>query len=465
MARPDFQGGESRLGLWNLYGRLLNEGPYAALELRLDLLRPAPGTDEAWTSVHAKVEGGTVFAADSQNGSLTQFKLSQLYVQAGNVLLKDVVWQLGTLDSYFGDLGLYDMRPAQIFYQTVGLSGRYQGKRLELLLGFGDSGFAIRGTAYSTILTFGGTARLRLAGGHLELGAGGQLLYEPQVDGNSNAPYRTELPANASYADFYRKEILARFLEENPGQIDRFPKPSPTSNFSYKLVAYLGFGGLGRLVWNNLFANFILLHPDTSYNETSGSDSVRIYTSELTNQRYQLNIGNELQLNLIRRRLDLVWAMLFGYYTNLDNTIVASEDNRIFYSTVLRLQCYLTETLHALGETSLAQERSQNGNLWRGHYDSIFTSSNGRSNTEGLEYGDQATRNTFQLKVGLVLNPSGLGVYTRPSIRLLYGLQYSSMHDAFGNSFSQSLDQFNTFAETSDRHWHSIVALEAEAWF
>ena len=38
MARPDFQGGNGKLGHWNLYGRLLNEGPWAALELRLLLL-------------------------------------------------------------------------------------------------------------------------------------------------------------------------------------------------------------------------------------------------------------------------------------------------------------------------------------------------------------------------------------------------------------------------------------------
>jgi hypothetical protein len=144
---------------------------------------------------------------------------------------------------------------------------------------------------------------------------------------------------------------------------------------------------------------------------------------------------------------------------------VAGEDNRVFVSGVLRLQLYLTETLHVLGETSLAYEKSLNGNLWRGHYDSIFTSTKGRSDSEGLEYGDMDTRKTWQLKVGFVLNPTGLGVYTRPSIRILYGLQYSTMHDAFGNSFSQTLDQFNTFAEKSDRRWHSIVALEAEAWF
>ena len=35
MTRPDFQGGDGRLGYWNLYGRLLNEGPFVALESQL----------------------------------------------------------------------------------------------------------------------------------------------------------------------------------------------------------------------------------------------------------------------------------------------------------------------------------------------------------------------------------------------------------------------------------------------
>jgi len=39
MTRPDFQGGDGRLGYWNLYGRLLNEGPFVALETQLHLLR------------------------------------------------------------------------------------------------------------------------------------------------------------------------------------------------------------------------------------------------------------------------------------------------------------------------------------------------------------------------------------------------------------------------------------------
>ena len=50
MARPDFQGGNGRLGYWNLNGRLMNEGPYAALEMKLDLLQAPPGTTDIWAS-------------------------------------------------------------------------------------------------------------------------------------------------------------------------------------------------------------------------------------------------------------------------------------------------------------------------------------------------------------------------------------------------------------------------------
>jgi hypothetical protein len=77
MTRPDFEGGDGRLGYWNLYGRLLNEGPYAALELRQAILEPKPGSAEPWTDVHAKIEGGTVANADANNGSLAYLRLSQ----------------------------------------------------------------------------------------------------------------------------------------------------------------------------------------------------------------------------------------------------------------------------------------------------------------------------------------------------------------------------------------------------
>jgi hypothetical protein len=467
MARPDFEGGWSRLGLWNISGRLLNEGPWAALELKLDILPPEPGSDQVWTSVHAKIEGGSVHGADVHLGSLGQFRLTQLYVKAGNVLLPDVVWQLGTLHMYYGDLGLYDLRPAELFYETLGLSALWQGSFAELLVGFGDAGYPLRGLEYNTILSVGLGVKLKPVAG-LEIGLGGQVFYEPAVRGNRHGPHRTFVEGRPdivfSFEDYLRGELFENILRDNPGVIDLF-RQEPVSALSYKAVFYLGFGGWGWFRWNNLFVNFLALHPDTAYSETVGGHEFHFYTKEFTDQRYQLNAGDELQLRLVPGWLDLALAALVGYHWNQDNDVAAAEDNRLLWSVVARFQLYFTETLHWLTESSYAQEHSLNGNLWRGHHDSMFESRAGVADSRGLEFGDLEVRSTWQLKAGLVLNPTGLGIFARPSIRLLYGLQYSNMHNAFGNAFSQSLSQYNEFPETKDRHWHSVIALEAEAWF
>ena len=59
---------------------------------------------------------------------------------------------------------------------------------------------------------------------------------------------------------------------------------------------------------------------------------------------------------------------------------------------------------------------------------------------------------------------AGYGVFTRPSLRILYGLQYSTQNEAFGNSFSTSQSDDNTFG-TKEQHLHQMIGLEAEAWF
>lgn len=460
MTRPDFEGGNSKLGFWNLYGRLLNEGPYGALELKLDVLQAPSGTRQTWASVHTRLEGGSFSNTDATNGALSAFRVSQLYVKAGNVLFDRVTWQLGTLESWFGDLGLYDLRPASLFNDTVGLSARYELGPVELLMGVGDAGFAVRGPRYSTLFTTGTTLRVRL-GGHAELGLGGQLSHEPSVKGNRFAPYVTP---GLRYEDLLRGEVAKRFLEEYPNQEDLFPKPEPVSATSYKAVGYFGFGKLGPLRWSSLYASFRKLHPDGYVTEQYQGREYTIYPTALTDERTQLLVGNEMQLVLWPERLDLVWAVLYGRDLNADNTVAAGDDNRQFASTVARLQLYFTRTVHWLLESSLANEQSLNGNLYREHADSVFANTGGISDARGLELGDTDTRNTWQLKTGLVLNPTGLGIYTRPSLRLLYGLQYSNQQAAYGNGFVESLDQYNVFP-SPERHWHSVVALEAEAWF
>jgi hypothetical protein len=460
MARPDLQGGVGRLGFWNLYGRLLNEAPWAALELRLDLLQADPGTNDPWASARFRIEGGAVRTGEGTNGSLGEFRVSQLYVESGNVLLDHVTWRVGTLETYFGDLGLYDLRIAQIFRGTLGLSARIQVGPLDAVVGVGDSGFGLRGFEYSTILTAGGTVRIHDAG-HFEMGFGGELLFEPRVEGNRFAPYDTP---GVLYSDYVRGRVVEKFLEENPTGADFFPKPEPTNSLSFKAIGYLGFGNAGPIRWNSLYVNLLRKHPERTVTESVDGRDFDIYIKGLTDERYELNVGNELQVRLIPERLDLAWGTLFGRHWDGDNRILPTDDERLIASTVLRLQLYLTERVHLLFESSGAIEMSTNGNRWRNHADSVFKNVGGLPDTEGLEYGDSDRRLTWQGKGGLVLNPLGRGIYSRPSIRILYGAQYSTMNNAFGNSFVETLSQYNEF-ETAERHWHHVIAFEAEAWF
>jgi hypothetical protein len=462
MTRPDLQGGDGKLGYYNLYGRLLNEGPYAALELRMKLLEQQGASADPWTSVHFKIEGGSLQNAEPTQGGLMQMRLSQGYVLLGNVLLKDVVFQLGTLDSYFGDLGLYDSRPAQIFYDAVGLSARYQYQFLDVMIGAGDSGYGVHGFEYNTVFTTGGSAKLNLWG-HGALGAGAQMRFEPGITGNRFAPYQT---TGVTYEDYRREEVYERYVIDNPSQAasGQLPAPSAKNTYSYKLIGYLGFGNWGPLRWNSLYLNFLQKHPENSTTETYLGEEKTIYIAEMTDEQYQLNAGNELYLTLWPDWLDLVWGVLAGYYWDVDNTIAPDDAAMEFASTVGRIQFYMTPTFHLLGETSVAWEHSRNGSRYRNHQDSIFASSDGKPDARGLEFGDSDTRVTWQGKGGLVFNPFGPGVYMRPSLRILYGVQYSTQNRAYGNSFVEDLDQFNYFG-SEESHWHHVVALEAEAWF
>lgn len=460
-ARPDFgQGGSGRLGYWNLHGRLMNEGPYAAVEFKYDVLERQAHTLDPWTSLHLRIEGGAVQGAEPTNGNLAGLRMSQLYVRAGNVLLPDVTWQVGSLVYYFGDLGLYDMRPAQIFFETVGASARWERDRIDLMVGFGDSGYWLKGDRYNTVLTPGGTLRVRPID-RLEIGVGGMYRAEPMVTGNRFAPHDTP---GVSYENWVRGEVVERFLANNPNRAFEFPFPEAVSASSWKGIGYLGFGGFGPVRWNNFFVSYERLHPDGYATETYQGDAYDIYVTSLTDERTVLTLGDELQLRLWPDRLDMVLAGLYGDHTDLDNQITPTDHDRTYWSTVGRLQLYLTDTVHWLGEGSYAREISRNGNAYREHKDSIFANTAGVPDVRGLETGDTDTRHTVQGKTGFVLNPVGTGVYTRPSIRLLYGVQYSNQNNAFGNSFVDTLDQYNEFGNV-EQHLHHVVALETEAWF
>lgn len=462
MARPDIQGGNGRLGYWNLYGRLMNESAYGMLELRYDILERQPNLDSEWASLHVRIEGGGVSNADPNNGSLANYRMSQVFVKSGNVAIPNVTWQLGTLEYFYGDLGLYDVRPATVFFDTVGLSAHYQTDAVEWLVGVGDSGFKKYGFNYNALPTVGTALRLRPIPGHLEVGVGGEGMIEASIPGNVNAHYHTP---GISYEDWIRGEVAESYIQEfGPELADYFPDPEARQAIGWKGVGYVGFGGAGPLVWNNLFLSYEQLLPQKGLSETFNGVTLDYWVHDFTDERRSFNLGNEMQLRIVPRKLDAVWAVWVGNQADADNSIVPSDFDRTYASTVLRLQAYTTETVHLLVENSVAQETSKNGNAFREHADSIFLNTNGQPDTRGLEYGDTDTRNTWQGKAGVVLNPLGTGIYTRPSLRALYGVQYSNQNNAFGNSFVESLDQYNDF-DAVEQHWHHLLSLEAEVWF
>ena len=459
-ARPDFQGGSTGLGYWNLYGRLLNEGSYATIDFRKEIVERNSNGDP-WTSLHFRVEGGSIGNSDPGHGFLNNLRLSQTFVQAGNLGIPDFVLQVGTLENYFGDLGLYDFRPSTLFFETVGISGRYQTDKLELLGAVGDSGYAMRRGAYNSIFTAGGSMRYRFVP-QVEIGVGGQYRYEMGTKGNKNSPYASP---DVDYEDVLRGEVVQNFMLENPLNVNQqFPVPELRDADSYKAIAYLGFGGFGPIIWNNFYASYEKAHPSSFVTENYQGRSYNIYLTDLTDERTAFFVGNELQLRIIPNRWDVAWAMVYGDQRDGDNDIAPSDWDRSYGSTVLRSQFYLTEIFHVLLESSVAQEYSRNGNAFREHADSLFKNTNNVSDSRGFEYGDSDIRNTWQGKGGVIINPLGTGIFTRPSLRILYGAQYSSQNNAFGNYFVENIDQFNQFGNV-EQHWHHILSLETEAWF
>jgi hypothetical protein len=474
----DFQGGNGRLGLPSngcgtggpcLYGRLLNEGPDAIFMLRLQLLPIDKSGHEPWAVMYARIEGESFLGTDAGNGGLSNYAITSFGIEAGNVLLDHVTWRVGTLWYEPNTMGLYDYFVDDLFYGVIGLSGFYHSKSLDLMIGAGDQGWQLHGSNYDTVITSGGWVRGRL-GEHLELGGGGQFGYEAASQGNENGPYQTP---GVSYIDFYRQDIVQQYFAQlgAAGNVDTLlPNPDPRSSVNWKLVGYLGIEKLGPLKSNNLYFHYLRNPPQQFVTEQftppggTAPQSYTIYVHDLTDQQYELIIGDEAQVSLVPKRLDLAVGAIYGQERNNANTQVAGLDNENFESLVARFQLYMTNKVHFLFETSVAHEQSLNGNLFRDHEDSIFANDNGIPDTLGLQYGDSNVRNTWQGKTGIVLNPNGMGIFTRPSLRLLYGLQYSTAQDAFQSGFVTSASQFNQFVGP-EQHWHSVVGVEAEAWF
>jgi hypothetical protein len=468
----DFQGGNGRLGLDDygcgsggpcLYGRLLNEGPYGILLLRLNLLGD-PSSSDPWASIVSRIEGNSYLGTDSGNGGLSNYNITIIALEAGNILLNNVTWRVGVLWYEPGDLGLYDLFPDDLFYGVVGLSGFYKTKLFDLLVGLGDAGWTLHGSNYDTVFTGGAWARTRLLDDHVELGLGGQFGYEPSTPGNQNSPYQTP---GLTWQEYYLKDYVQTFftgLGTNANSGTLLPNPAARSSENWKLVGLLGFGKLGPLKWNNFYVHYLKNPPQTTYQETYNGTTYTLYIHDLTNQQFELMFGDEAQVTLIPNWLDLTIAGLWAQDRNFANTTVAGTDNMQYMSTVARFQLYLTRQVHVLFETSVAHELSLNGNLFRNHQDSIFANNNGTPDALGLQYGDSNVRDTWQGKWGIIFNPTGPGIFTRPSLRILYGLQYSTAQDAFESGYVSSLNQNNEFVGP-EQHWHSVCGVEAETWF
>ncbi len=460
MTRPDLSGGDGRLGYWNLYGRLLNEGPWLALEMRLKLQPGRADRGDTTSALHVKMEGGSVTGADGGGGQLASYRLSQLYLNTSNSLVPGLSLRMGTLHHWFGDLGLYDFRPGELFVGTVGASARLQRGPWDLQLGVGDAGFALKAANYHSVLVGGGSLRRRFGKGHV-WGLGGVYRYEPAVTGNPFGPHRTP---GIEVEDWLRGRVVATHFLENPGDLSDFPRPEAVASSSFKVLAYLGLGRLGPLNWNHLYLTFERAHPEHVAIESHGGETVRIFLKELTDEREAITLANEMHFDLLPGRVDGAWAFFLSRRRDGDNHVSPSDADMDLASTVLRVQSHLGRRVLLLLETSVALERSLQGNRYRARADSIFASAAGRHDLEGLEYGDLSERRTWQLKLGPIVNPRGLGIFSRPSFRLLYGLQYSTQNLAYGHHLVESLAADNRFPP-AERHWHHLGALEVEAWF
>ena len=456
LARPDLAGGDGRLGYWNLYGRLLNEGPWVSLDPRVAVLRKSSG---AWSDLHLKIEGPGPLGADGGRGSLATLGLTQAYLRAGASQGSPYTLRVGSLATWYGDLGLYDMRPARLFDGALGVALEGRHAAWSYLVGVGDAGFGMKGAEYNAVVNAGASVHYRTRA--WVLGVGGELRYEPSVAGKSTAPHATP---GVAVDDLLRGEVVERFLEGRPGQENFFPKPEPRAAQSYALIGELGFKLGSAIKWWQTFARIERLHPESRQQETHEGRTYTLYLHDLTDERDRTTLGTELQLAVVPKRLDL-WLGAIGMWTSdADNTVAPSDYDMTLRSVVVRAQYYLNSQWHLLAEGALASEHSVQGNRYRATPRSIEANTGGQSDLRGLEYGDLATRTTQQIKTGLLFSPKGRGLFARPVIRLLYGAQISNQNNAFGNQFEQRESNENTFAPV-ERHLHHLVALEAETWF
>ncbi len=409
MARPDLVGGDGRLGTSPFYGRLLNEGPWGLLDVRQPLVGGEEGAP--WGDLRFRVEGGAVAGGDTTNGSLLGFRLSQLHMHGGNLGPAGVEWRIGTLETTFGDLWLYDARPSQMLVDVLGVQAAWTKGDTELLLGAGDAGFSLRGPRYHLVASGGGSLRTGV-GEHGVVGIGGQVWFEPgdgDPDGLQDSP---GLDAAGWYGD--RAAWARAHVDAGPGV--------PVSGLAWKLVGHVGLAELGALRAARLQVIGEHRLPEPPAVEAVEGGEVRIGGASCTDERYALLVGAEVELAL--GPVDLAWGAMFDHRFDLDDERGLGPGNYTGVSTVARGQVPLARTISLLAETSLAHEVSPGG----------------------------APKRTWQGKGGVMLVPSGPGLGSRPALRLLYGIQHATVPDAWPGT-------------PTGGFWHQLVSAEAEAWF
>jgi len=450
MARDDLGNNSATLGWWPLYGRLLNETPW-------------------------------LMAETGYQGDLSNYKFTQMYFETENVLLKSLTTQTGSLWYNMGYIGIFDMYVSQVFWETIGFRAGQKIKSMEYFIGIGNSGYYLHNEktnvngsyskqGYNSVPTVGALFKYKKKKlgifKYIKTGLSGMFLYERKNENNPTAPHQT---TDLTYEEIIRGKTLENFLLARPGQEDFFPGPTATSASSYRFTAWLGFAmkkfGPVKLNWNDLSIQYVKKHPLTAITETYNNISKDIFISEFTDEKYSFMIVDEMQWTFIPQYLDVTIGLLFGYSWDEDNTFRPDDDNRILFSAVIQPHYYITEYLHALFEISYAREKSTIGNRYREHFDSIMSNTAGVPDNDGLEWGDTDTKHTWQFKFGPMINPKGRGIYNRPSIRLLMGIQYSNVHAAYGNSYIESLERKNIWNNRQDSHWHYMFSAEVEHWF
>ena len=229
-----------------------------------------------------------------------------------------------------------------------------------------------------------------------------------------------------------------------------------------RLSVTLDLVDLVLMIWNNFYATYRTLHPEKYTTEYFEGQEFKLYTTDLTDERDALLIGNEMQLRNHSNKWDIAWGLLYGRHQDGDNDIAPSDHDRTYASTVLRSQWYIKPEFHFFIESSLAQEVSHNGRAYREHADSIFANTNGVADARALNTAIHTHYLARQNWCGF--ESKWCRYFQSTILRVLYGSQYSNQNNAFGNAFVESLDQYNNFGNR-EQHWHHVVAVETESWF